>query len=238
MTNRWTSAPGWSWFGGHSDEIAAIWNKRKFSGDFSLHLYFAFKEGMVKEAPNWRVKNADVGLSFCGDGNNLGSGYTLILGADNNRHSVLLKQSQVIAEATTHEAVFPSWADGQPYALTWSSPQGASRATGSGASSGASSGFRQAAYGQRHWWHAVIDKFDNRVECWLDGKLLFMHDDPEPLNQGQIALWTFNNGIVLSRVQIYYENEIKRSYVKNSLRGEPIGAQNVSEPVKSEVATR
>ncbi|HEY0076264.1 MAG TPA: hypothetical protein VGB77_19350, partial [Abditibacteriaceae bacterium] len=153
MTNRWTCAPGWSWFGGHSEEIASIWNKRKFSGDFVLHVYFAFKEGMVRETPTWREKNADVGLSFCGDGNNLGSGYSLVLGADNNRHSILLKQGQAITESAAPEALFPSMADGMPYP----------RAT---VVSGNSRGFGFAgAYGQTRWWHAKINKIGNRVEC-------------------------------------------------------------------------
>src|SRR5690242_13450619 len=26
MTNRWNCSPGWSWFGGRSEEIAAVWN--------------------------------------------------------------------------------------------------------------------------------------------------------------------------------------------------------------------
>ena len=33
MTNRWSCSPGWSWFGGRSDETAAIWNKRKLLQD-------------------------------------------------------------------------------------------------------------------------------------------------------------------------------------------------------------
>src|SRR5205823_763726 len=52
MTNRWSCSPGWSWFGGRSDEVAAIWNKRKFSGDVSAQMYFAFKMG-VSGVPQW-----------------------------------------------------------------------------------------------------------------------------------------------------------------------------------------
>ena len=209
MINRSTRipyGPGWRWFGGHSEEVAAVWNKRKFAGDFSLHVYFSFIEGLEREAGSWRVKSADVGLSFCGDGQNLGSGYALILGADNNWHSVLLRQGRMVVESSAPEAIFPSHVDGElrlPQLRT-------------------------------HWWHAVIDRFDNRIECWLDGKLLFVYDDPQALNEGQVALWTYNNGIVLSRVQLYYENEIRRSFVKNSLPGEPIAPQGVSEPVKAD----
>ena len=36
MTNRWSCSPQWSWFGGRSEEIASVWNKRKFSGDLSV----------------------------------------------------------------------------------------------------------------------------------------------------------------------------------------------------------
>jgi hypothetical protein len=239
MTNRWSCSPGWSWFGGRSEEVAAIWNKRKFSGDFSLHVYFAFKEGSVPETARWREKQSDVGISFSGDGTNLGSGYALILGANDNGHTVLLKQGEVVRESLATEARFPSMVDGVPPAWErYSMPRSATNTTTSNTTNTRS--FRGSdasgrAYGQTHWWHAVIDKFDNRIECWLDGKLLFSYDDPQPLHEGQIALWTYNNGVVLSRVQIYYENEVKRSFVKKSQAGEPKRPQTVSEVVKSEV---
>jgi hypothetical protein len=68
----------------------------------------------------------------------------------------------------------------------------------------------------RRWWYVRVDKVGSRVSCYLDNKLLFSYDDPKPLDAGQIALWTYNNGIMLSRVQVYYENEVRNAYAKRS----------------------
>lgn len=189
MTNRWDCSPGWSWFGGRSQEIASVWHKRKFSGDFSVQFYFAFKMGMVKEAANWHYNPQNVAISFCGDGKNLGSGYTFVMGADNNQRSQLLKQGKVMAESQKPEALLFSMADGYP------APE----------------------FLHRRWWYAKVNRIGNRIECWLDNKLLFTYDDSKPIDAGQIALWTFNNGIMLSRVQVFYENEVKPEYKSRSL---------------------
>ena len=60
----------------------------------------------------------------------------------------------------------------------------------------------------RRWWYLKVNKIGPRVECWLDNKMLFTYNDPKPLDMGQIALWTYNNGIMLSRVQVFYEKEL------------------------------
>ncbi len=188
MTNRWDCSPGWSWFGGRSDEIAAVWNKRKFSGNFSAQFYFAFKMDFVK-TPAWHYHPQNVAISFCGDGKNLGSGYTLVIGADNNQHTVLLKKGKEIADSRAPEALLFTMTDGYP----------------------------PAELLHRRWWHVKVNKVGKHLECWLDNKLLFTHDDPQVLDSGQFALWTYNNGIMLSRVQIFYENEVKPNYQSRSL---------------------
>ena len=83
MTNRWSCSPQWSWFGGRSEEIASIWNKRKFSGDVSVQCYFAFKMGLSGTA-RWMEFPHDMGVTIGGDGKDLSSGYSLVIGADNN----------------------------------------------------------------------------------------------------------------------------------------------------------
>lgn len=89
-------------------------------------------------------------------------------------------------------------------------------------------------HGRANWWYIKVNKIGGHIKCWLDDKLIFAYDDAEPINAGQMALWTFSNGIVLPRVQIFYENEIKRSYIKNSSvknspQGEPIVPAVMSE---------
>jgi hypothetical protein len=206
MTNRWSCSPGWSWFGGRSEEVASIWNKRKFSGDVSIQFYFAFKMGMDGKNAAWAERPSDAAITFCGDGQNLGSGYSLIIGADNNTRSVLLKQGKVVAESNQAEAILPSFVDGRVHTNLI----------------------------HRAWWYAKINKIGNRVECWLDNQLLFSYEDSQPLDAGQIALWTYNNGLMLSRVQVFYENEIKPSYKSRSL----IENGTAPKPAPAQIASR
>lgn len=193
MTNRWSCSPGWSWFGGRSEEIASVWNKRRFSGDVSVQFYFAFKMGL-SGARNWAEYPADAAITICGDGRNLGSGYSFIVGADNNQRSVLMKGDKVVAESNADAALLPTFTDGQVNTNEI----------------------------HRRWWYVSINKIGSKVECSLDSKLLFSYNDPKPLDMGQVALWTYNNGIMLSRVQIYYENEQRPDYVKLVNKAVPV----------------
>lgn len=185
MTNRWNCSPGWSWFGGRSEETAAVWNKRKFSGDISVQFYFAFKMGLTG-SKSWYYRPSDVGLTLSGDGKNLGSGYSLVIGADGNKHSILLKGDKVVAESKAKAALLPVLADGQPAMNDL----------------------------HRHWWYVRINKIGSRVECYLENELILSYDDPAPFDAGQVALWTYNNGIMLSRMQIYYEQEQRPGALK------------------------
>ena len=191
MTNRWSCSPGWSWFGGRSDEVAAIWNKRRFSGDISVQFYFAFKMGLAGSS-TWNYHPSDVALSLGADGRDLSSGYSFIIGADNNSRSVLRRGNKLVAQNAASAALLPSLTDGSPDA-----------------------GHKEHEMLHRRWWYVRVDKIGNRISCYLDNKLVASYDDPKPLDAGQIALWTYNNGIMLSRVQVYYDREIKPVYVKS-----------------------
>ncbi len=151
----------------------------------SVQFYFAFKMGLTG-SPRWHYRPSDVGVSFFGDGKNLGSGYSLVVGADGNKRTVLLKGDKVVAESKDKAALLPILADGQPSMNDL----------------------------HRHWWYVRINKIGSRVETYLDNQLILTYDDPSPLDAGQIALWTYNNGIMLSRVQIYYEQEQKNAMLK------------------------
>ncbi|HEX8551169.1 MAG TPA: hypothetical protein VF681_06390 [Abditibacteriaceae bacterium] len=194
MTNRWACAPGWSWFGGRSDETAAVWNKRKFSGDMSVQFYFAFKMGLAG-TPAWKYHPSDMGVTIGGDGQNMGSGYNFVVGADDNAHSILMRGGKVVAESSAPEALLPTYTDGEP-----------------------DNGHKEYEQLHRRWWYVRIDKIGSKVSCYLDNKLLFSYDDPKPLDAGHIALWTYNNGIMLSRVQVYYENEVRPQFVRRATK--------------------
>jgi hypothetical protein len=168
MTNRWSCSPGWSWFGGRSDEVAAIWNKRKLAGDQSAQMYFAFKMGM-SGVSSWPEYPADAALTICGDGKSLSTGYTFIAGANDNTRSILMKNGEVVASSSAPEAVLPRLTDGNPG----------------------------------------------------NDAMVLSYDDPAPLKGGQTAVWTLNNGLMLARVQLYYQNEIRPVYVKQLAPAKP-----------------
>lgn len=74
QTFRWVCTPTWTWYGGHSEGVAATWNKRVFAGDVSVEAYMAFHMGLGNysqyDNPN------DMNLTLYGDGANLDSGYS------------------------------------------------------------------------------------------------------------------------------------------------------------------
>lgn len=189
MTNRWSCSPGWSWFGGRSDETAAIWNKRKFQGDISAQVYFAFKMGLSGSS-KWQEYPTDVAVGICGDGANLGTGYTFIAGADDNTHSILLKNGKIVADTSVSDAILPRLTDGLPGNELL----------------------------HRRWWYARIDKVGNRIEARLDDKLILSYTDPDPIKGGQSNIWTYNNGIMLARVQLFYQKELRTSFTSPTIR--------------------
>ena len=207
MTNRWACSPGWSWFGGRSDETAAIWNKRKFSGDVSVQFYFAFKMGLAGTTA-WKYHPSDMGLTIGGDGQNMNSGYSFVVGADDNAHTILMRGGKTVAENTSPDAFLPAFTDGDP-----------------------DSGHKEYEQLHRRWWYVRMDKVGSKVSCYLDNKLMFSYDDPKPLDAGQIALWTYNNGIMLSRVQVYYENEVRPQFVRRTTKLAEAATPRTTKPI-------
>ena len=193
MTNRWSCSPGWSWFGGRSDETAAIWNKRKLAGDQSAQVYFAFKMGMTGVS-SWPEYPCDAAVTICGDGKGLGTGYTFIAGAQDNTRSILMKNGVVVASSEAPEALLPRVSDGNPG--------------------------NDAVH--RRWWFSRVDKVGGKISCFLDDKLVLTYDDKTPIQGGQTAIWTYNNGLMLARVQLYYQKEVRPTYSKTILVKAPL----------------
>ncbi len=54
----------------------------------------------------------------------------------------------------------------------------------------------------RRWFHLAMKKRGPRVECWLDEKMVLEYEDPDPLTGTRVAAWTFDNGMMMSRIRI------------------------------------
>ena len=98
VTNRWSCTPDWSWFGGYSADVAAIWHKQALEGNVTLDFYAGPK--MLGKAGGGQGKSerfAAFNAALCGDGRNVESGYAFVAGA-NDAGARLLRKGQLVAE--------------------------------------------------------------------------------------------------------------------------------------------
>ena len=180
-TNRWTCSPQWSWYGGHNaDGVCALWNKREFAGDLCVETYMGFKMG-VGGAQYYRHPH-DMCVTICADGANMDSGYTFVVGAEGNTETRIMKGATVLAKTKAPEFLFPVFEDANVMADLYQF--------------------------HRRWWGMRIRKQGGHLEFWLDNKLAVQADDPKPLDDGRLAIWTVRNGLIISRVKVYYEQEL------------------------------
>ncbi|MCK5806480.1 MAG: hypothetical protein KAI66_26855, partial [Lentisphaeria bacterium] len=69
----------------------------------------------------------------------------------------------------------------------------------------------------RHWFHIRVEKRGGRLTYSIDGKAVLTYADPEPLQDGQLALWTYNNGVMLARVRVCHQGA--EPTVPDAIRG-------------------
>jgi hypothetical protein len=108
ITNRWECDPRWSFFSGRDENaLAVLWSKRVFRGDLTLEFAGATKMNRSKEQRAWQYDYAsDINATLCADGQDLTSGYSLLLGGWGNKCTRLLKGATTLAEST--EDIIPS----------------------------------------------------------------------------------------------------------------------------------
>jgi len=54
----------------------------------------------------------------------------------------------------------------------------------------------------RRWFYLKAIKKGNNLQFWIDNNLIISYNDPNPLTGNYVAIWTYNNGIMVSRVRI------------------------------------
>jgi len=177
VRSRWSCTPSWNFMGGESPEVAALWNKHEFLGDLTVEAYMSFKMNVLGEG-GYR-NGTDFNITICGDGRNLASGYSFIVGGWGNSWTRIMKGTQVLAEtnAPSHKPV--TLLDGSPGSWAW----------------------------HRRWWEVRTVKRGGDLYLFFDNALVLQAHDPDPLPGGRVALWTFDNGIMVPRVKLYYEQE-------------------------------
>ncbi len=57
----------------------------------------------------------------------------------------------------------------------------------------------------RRWFCFKVVKQGGNLKYYVDDKLVLAYDDPEPLPDGQVGLWTWRNGMMVAKVRIAAE---------------------------------
>jgi len=175
VMNRWACEPRWSWFGGRSDDLAAIWSKRRFEGDISVDYYVAFEMPSYWKFPHERP--GDAGLTICGDGLTPSSGYALIVGGGENRWTRLYRAGRMVAEVRAPRFRFTDNAAGEMEGVQF----------------------------HETWTRVTLQKSAGHVRFYLNGKLGMDYHDPDPIPGGKVGLWTVRNGMLLARLRIAFD---------------------------------
>ncbi len=177
-TSRWTCSPQWSWYGGYSREgIAAMWNKREFVGDIVVEMYIGFKM-RLNRSPTYLPPN-DMNITICGDGANPDSGYSFIIGGNDNRVTRIMRGTKMLTQTSEPAALWPITENGQPPTYEW----------------------------HRKWWGIRVRKSGSALQLYLDNKLVLQAKDEDPLESGRVGIWVLRNDIITPRIKIYYEDE-------------------------------
>ncbi|MCD6350540.1 MAG: hypothetical protein J7M26_00360, partial [Armatimonadetes bacterium] len=176
-TNRWTCSPQWSWYGGMADlGPVALWNKHRFAGDITVDAYMAW--GMIYGYAQRHYKNPnDLNITLCADGKDLFSGYTFIVGGWHNNRTAILKKGKVLASTDEPWCLAPVFEDRYPSTYEH----------------------------HRKWWGLRARKVGHTLQLYFDNKLALEAEDPDPLQGGYVAVWGYDNRIILARMRLYYE---------------------------------
>jgi hypothetical protein len=179
VTNRWTCDRRWSFFSGRSSlKLAAIWNKRSFTGDVTVDFYAGVK--MDNERGDRYEYASDINCTIAGDGTDLNSGYSFLFGGFGNTKTLLMKGNRVLAEGR--------WSRSGPEAYM----QKGQRVLIPTAVTNI----------HRTWFHVKAQKQDKHLRLWIDDQLVIDCVDDAPLTGDRVALWTWSNGVMLARVTV------------------------------------
>ena len=182
VSSRFACDPSWSFFGGYSLGLASIWNKRQFEGDLVVEAYVSFKHGLPWNPTAWSYRPADLCLTICGDGENPASGYSFIYAGDEGSRTMIRKGGEILASTSDPQFLSPSYSDQRPATEEF----------------------------HRRWWQLVAIKRGDTLTFVIDGQPALTVKDPQPLAGGRIAIWTVHNGMMVARVRVAYQQELRR----------------------------
>ncbi len=189
VTNRWQCDPRWSFYSLKSElgkaATAVLWNKASYPGDVTLEFFVGNKMESdrhpgIQGSPYAFAR--DINVTICSDGSDLTKGYTFMFGGQGNTGSMITRNGVEVKRSAKTVTI--------PTDMNF----------------------------HHHWFAIKIEKHGSRVSYRVDryfadeknekgeivGELVF--DDPQPLTGDRIALWTYDHGIMVSRIRVSGEN--------------------------------
>jgi len=117
ISDRWNCQPQWSWFCGRNDDSPLLWSKQAFSGD----MVFEYWAGVMMDLPQGPGYShpSDLNGVLCGDGEDLCSGYAVVLAGDNNTRGKILRKGETVAESTSVKFDNPTTANLNGFHRHW-----------------------------------------------------------------------------------------------------------------------
>lgn len=158
-------------------KLAALWHKREFDGDFVAECYLAQMMDQSRGGGNYKQYVQNFCMTVAGDGKSLNSGYACIFGGDENERSMIVRDGKVVASS---RATIPARDN---IHRKWFR-------------------MRVERRGKTIYFRAYTQDHPSRPEKLL---VNMAYEDPDPLPGKRIAVWTYNNGILLSRVRLAAE---------------------------------
>lgn len=177
VTSRWTCSPQWTWFSGVAEDgPAAMWTKREFEGDVTVELYASIKMGLASGGASYKHPN-DLNITLLGDGANPSTGYSFILGGPLNTTTQIRCGDRLLAETSDPSARLPRLTDGMLSTNEF----------------------------HRKWWQVRAQKQGNRLRMYYENRLVLDTEVPADLEiaRGHMAVWTWDNGIMVARCKVY-----------------------------------
>ncbi|MCC7494402.1 MAG: hypothetical protein IT204_18740 [Fimbriimonadaceae bacterium] len=190
ITSRYACEPEWSFFGGASRGVCSLWNKRALRGDLAVEVYVAFRHGLPWSNEAWHYIPSDLNLNLCSKRGDLASGYSFICSGRNGSTTMIRRGTRVLAQTSDPQFLVPQFLDVNP--LFQQDADG-------------------KAFGQfhRHWWRLEARKVGQTLTLLVDGRQALEVTDPAVLDSGHLALWTVGSGMVVARVRVAYQDELR-----------------------------
>jgi len=105
---RWPCDARWSWLGGLDSETPILWSKRSYLGDVTVEAWVALYMDNPADMEVGYKHPSDLNLTICGDGRDLGSGYSGLFAGWNNTRTALLRKAEVKVATDQLRMVNPS----------------------------------------------------------------------------------------------------------------------------------